>query len=369
MKNLRKILLTTFLSLAILFAFSLSNAYSTTANAATVKMNVKNQTLIKGQTYKLRLKGSTGKVKWKSSNKSIVSVNKSGKITAKKRGSAIITATNKGKTYKCKIKVETPRISEKNIYIEIGESDYVYMYGTTLPVKWKSSNTKIATVDSDGYVTAISKGTTTLTAKINKKKYSCKVTVYDKFIRNDALQKVSHSETETPKYIITDFKNDYDQKIILSGKIIYYLNSGEIVDYENIYSIFLDQKSVKKYAFYKPYDSNSENFVHYDYYDFVLNVSSGNNYTSISDYLKIKSNRSGAHDVIVSISNTSSEPIDDMSILCIFYLNGQIVDVDNENYADWLDSGSTELFTCEAGEDISFNSYEIYLTNDCYEIY
>lgn len=368
MKNLRKILLTTFLSLTILFAFSLSNAYSTTVNAATVKMNVKNQTLIKGQTYKLRLKGSTGKVKWKSSNKSIVSVNKSGKITAKKRGSAIITATNKGKTYKCKIKVETPRISEKNIYIEIGESDYVYMYGTTLPVKWKSSNTKIAAVDSDGYITAISKGTTTLTAKVNKKKYSCQITVYGKFIQDSALKKISHTDIETQSWIITDFKNDYDQKIILSGKIIYYLNSGEIVDYENIDSMFIEPNAAKKYAFYKPYDLNAGDYIHYDYYKFILDIASGNNYVNVSDYLKIKSNRSGTQNVIVSISNTYSDTVEDLKILCIFYLNGKIVDVDEAD-ADWINSGSTDLVTCEANGDIMFDSYEIYLINDCCEIY
>lgn len=62
--------------------------------------------LVKGEKYKLKLKNvKTAKVKWSSGNKKIVSVNKSGKVTAKKKGSTTITATYGKKKYKCRVTV------------------------------------------------------------------------------------------------------------------------------------------------------------------------------------------------------------------------------------------------------------------------
>lgn len=44
-------------------------------------------------------------------------------------------------------------------------------------VTWKSSDKNVATVTKKGKVTAVSAGTTSITAKCNKKTYQCKVTV------------------------------------------------------------------------------------------------------------------------------------------------------------------------------------------------
>ena len=49
--------------------------------------------------------------------------------------------------------------------------------GTNKTVKWSSSDKNIATVSSKGKVTAKKKGTATITAKVGKDKYTCKVTV------------------------------------------------------------------------------------------------------------------------------------------------------------------------------------------------
>lgn len=73
--------------------------------AATVKTNVKGVVKIQeGKTKKLHVKG-VGKVTWKSSKKSVATVSKSGKITAKKPGTAKITAKAGKKTWTCTIKV------------------------------------------------------------------------------------------------------------------------------------------------------------------------------------------------------------------------------------------------------------------------
>lgn len=74
-------------------------------------MNAASRTLNNGQKYTLKLKGVKGKARWKSSKKSVVTVKaakngKSAVITAKKPGSATITATVGKKKLVCVVKVK-----------------------------------------------------------------------------------------------------------------------------------------------------------------------------------------------------------------------------------------------------------------------
>lgn len=57
------------------------------------------------RTYQLKLKGAQGKVRWKSSNPSVVSVSENGRIKAKKAGTCVITAKCAGKKYRCDVRV------------------------------------------------------------------------------------------------------------------------------------------------------------------------------------------------------------------------------------------------------------------------
>ena len=85
--------------------------YVAVVKASKKGMNVTSRTLNKGQKYSLKLKGVKGKAKWSSSKKSVVAVKatKNGKgavITAKKPGSATITATVGEKKIVCVVKVK-----------------------------------------------------------------------------------------------------------------------------------------------------------------------------------------------------------------------------------------------------------------------
>lgn len=84
--------------------------YVAVVKASKKGMNVTSRTLNNGQKYKLKLKGVKGKAKWSSSKKSVVTVKaakngKSAVITAKKPGSATITATVGEKKLVCVVKV------------------------------------------------------------------------------------------------------------------------------------------------------------------------------------------------------------------------------------------------------------------------
>ena len=73
------------------------------------KLSVKSKTMYVGKTATIKLKNA-GKVKWKTSKKSVVSISKKKKnkvwIKAKKAGNATLTATYGKKTYKCRITVK-----------------------------------------------------------------------------------------------------------------------------------------------------------------------------------------------------------------------------------------------------------------------
>ena len=73
-------------------------------------------TLPKKNSYTLKIKGTKKKVKWSSSKKKVVAVTKSGKVIAKKSGTAYITAKVNGQTLKCEVSVR----SHKSITINYG---------------------------------------------------------------------------------------------------------------------------------------------------------------------------------------------------------------------------------------------------------
>ncbi len=72
-----------------------------------IKLNKIFITLPTKNTYTLKVNGTKKKVKWSSSKKKIATVNKNGKITAKKSGTAYITAKVNGKKIKCKVSVRS----------------------------------------------------------------------------------------------------------------------------------------------------------------------------------------------------------------------------------------------------------------------
>lgn len=149
----------------------------TIAEAATPKISSKKLTLIKGQSKTLKVTGTTKTVKWSSDKAAVAKVTQNGKVIAKKRGTAVISAKVGKKTYKCKVTVEEPKLSKKSVSVYVGKNTTLKVSGTKQKVSWNSSNRKIASVSNKGVVKGLKKGTATITAKVGNKKYNCKVTV------------------------------------------------------------------------------------------------------------------------------------------------------------------------------------------------
>lgn len=156
-----------------------------------VTLNVKKATVGVGETLELKAKKTPAKAKttyrWKSSAPKIVSVNKKGRIKAKKKGKATITVMSaNGKKATCRITVKkAPKkiaFRKKSLTLKKGKS-------TTLKVKllagtasrklsFSSSKRSVASVNAKGRVTAKKAGTAKITVKTyNKKKATITVKV------------------------------------------------------------------------------------------------------------------------------------------------------------------------------------------------
>ena len=126
------------------------------------------------------------KVTWKSDKKSVATVSSKGVVTAKKTGTAKITATAGGKKATCKITVKkAPSKLTLNARKKTVKKGKTYQLKVKLPkntasnkITYTTSNKKVATVSSAGKVKGIKKGTATITAKtFNGKKARIKITV------------------------------------------------------------------------------------------------------------------------------------------------------------------------------------------------
>ena len=152
---------------------------------------------------------SIKKLEWTSSDDNIATVN-NGKIKAISSGTATITVSatdgsNKSASVKVTVgkAVNSLSVSKKNLTLPEGVSQALTV--TIKPedamnkkIEWSSSNPKVAVVDENGTVTAIAKGSATITAATTdgtKKKINVPVKVehYDLVFHDRSSQKVQYS--------------------------------------------------------------------------------------------------------------------------------------------------------------------------------
>lgn len=178
--------------------------------SAKAKISKKSVTITKGKTYTLKIKGTKKKAKWTSSKKSVATVSKKGKIKAKKRGSATITAKIGKKKYRCKVKVETPTLSSTKKSIVVGGRYTLKLNGCSRSKKFYTSNKSIATVSNKGVITAKKQGNAKITVKISDKKFYCSITITPKKVYNKP-KPVHTGSIEDPKDAYELFTSDmYD---------------------------------------------------------------------------------------------------------------------------------------------------------------
>ena len=134
----------------------------------------------KNATIKVTKTKVTGKVTFKSSNKKVATVNSKGVITGKKAGKAVITVKVGKYTKKLTVKVKKPsfKLVKSSVKLKKGNKTTIRVKAAPVSkVTYKTSNKKVATVNSKGVVTAKKKGTAKITVKCNGITRTFKVTV------------------------------------------------------------------------------------------------------------------------------------------------------------------------------------------------
>lgn len=181
-------------------------------------------------------KNASKSVTYKSSNTKIASVSSKGTVKGKKTGSVTITATSKvNKKVKASVKLKVKDLKPSKVSIPAALSltngkkaivkATVSPAGVYAPVKFSSSNTKVATVSSTGTVTAKSAGKAVITAKLTQKnskgKYlTAKTTVTVKKAETKPEEVPSAKKTDvfvSPAYIksVMDGKQEESKNYVI----------------------------------------------------------------------------------------------------------------------------------------------------------
>lgn len=154
------------------------------ADKVTITLKKKTATIYKGKTTTLKATvtgAEAAKVTFTSNNTKVATVNKTtGKVTAKAKGTATITAKYGDVKVTCKVTVKNPTLtlSKTSASVKVGKTTKITAKATPSgKVTYKSSNKKVATVSSNGTVKGIKKGTAKITVTCNGVSKTVKVTV------------------------------------------------------------------------------------------------------------------------------------------------------------------------------------------------
>lgn len=153
-------------------------------------INCTNKTIYVKNSFTLKVvKGLNGKANFKSSNNKIAKADSKGKITGYKAGSCTIIVKANGVTLKCKVKVINPTIKYKSkIYIK--NSTTISIRGKVGKSTFKSSNKKVATVNSKGKITGKKKGTCTIIIRTNGVTLKRRITVINPRLNKKSIKLV-----------------------------------------------------------------------------------------------------------------------------------------------------------------------------------
>ncbi|MDD5934819.1 MAG: Ig-like domain-containing protein [Clostridiales bacterium] len=153
------------------------NAEFTGGDPFAIEISRKHVKMLIKDKQQLDLSGLTEGVTWKSSKKAVATVSKTGKVTAKKLGTAVITATYEGKKYSCEVEVVKKGLNQSNMYMETGNEFYLFLNGTKVKAVASSDKT-VAKITKKLVVTAVSPGECTITVRgTDGIRYKCKITV------------------------------------------------------------------------------------------------------------------------------------------------------------------------------------------------
>ena len=239
--------------------------------ATAISLNMTSAELTEGNTMQLSAtvlpSNATNKtVTWTTSNSSVATVSSNGLVTAKNPGTATITArTTDGSNLSasCSVTVKqnvvlATSISLNKTSAELTEGNTMQLSATVLPsnatnktVTWTTSNSSVATVSSNGLVTAKSSGTATITATTTdgtNLSASCEVTVAQDISNYDNYLLISDAEAFHGDTIVIPVTMTNAQSILSFQTDIYLPEGLEVIQEDGEYVIDPSERMTRTHS-------------------------------------------------------------------------------------------------------------------------
>lgn len=233
MKKICAVLLLSVMAMMIFCSCGQSDVQSIIMTNSDITMTVGDSTTL---SYVVNPQNASQKgLTWSSSNESVASVD-DGTVKAHKDGTATITVmTPAGVKATCnvtvgKVEAESITLSTTTSSIKVGKTTQIEAKVTpatadTDNLDWTSSNTDIATVDSNGIVTGGKAGTAVITCTTpNGKKATCTITVKSS---SSGKSKSSTNNSTTTIYVFPNNYN-YSNDYIIPDSDSRYLTDSEL---------------------------------------------------------------------------------------------------------------------------------------------
>lgn len=152
-----------------------------TVNKTRITISQTTASIEHGETLKLTATTSNGSpVVWKSSKKSIATIDEYGRVTGLKPGETMITAGADGSTITCELTVKLPTVelNKASLTLYRGQTFQLLadVSSDVTPV-WKTNKKSVAVVDATGTVTAVKNGNAVITATVDGVSKTCEITV------------------------------------------------------------------------------------------------------------------------------------------------------------------------------------------------
>lgn len=209
---------------------------------ASISLKPSSVTIYVGKTSQLKatVTGKSQTVTWTSSNKSVATVDKNGKVKGINNGTATITAKANGLKATCKVTVKSKiSVNPSTMLVYLGKTGQIKatVIGKSKKVTWTSSNKAVATVSKNGKVKGIKEGKAVITAKANGVKATCTVTV-----------KIKHP-MYSQYFMVNPVKSDYGSKKINEYGVRLYVNDDATVEKCAVYLKKVDNHYERTIAF------------------------------------------------------------------------------------------------------------------------
>lgn len=178
---------------------------------------------------------------WSSSNTNVLEVDSTGKVIAKNAGEAVVTvkmgeklSNVKVKVVQSKVKVTSIEVNKSAITIKMGSKEKLIASvkpsnATNKGITWKSDDISIVNVNSDGIITGISKGQTTVNVYSNDDKNVIKkirITVTGAASSNKLSSLENANSYKGLRVIKTLTANNLKQEIVIPRDGSYVIGQG-----------------------------------------------------------------------------------------------------------------------------------------------